>query len=197
MEPIIGILLAAGASTRFGSDKLMHALSDGEPVAVHACRNLMSGTDKVLAVVRPGSEALAERLQAEGAIVRVCIEAEQGMGRSLAFGVGAYPEAMGWLVALADMPWIAPSTCGKVADALRAGVMIAAPSWQGQRGHPVGFSRALRQSLLGLSGDMGAKAVIQAYSGQLELLACDDPGVLKDIDQPNDLTEIRTTRPRS
>jgi molybdenum cofactor cytidylyltransferase len=191
MAPIVGILLAAGASRRFGADKLSHPLSDGDLVAVRACRNLLAGTDEVLAVVRPGSEALAARLLAEGAAVRICADADQGMGASLACGVRARPEAAGWLVALADMPWIAPATIQSVADALRAGARIAAPCWQGRRGHPVGFSPLLGPNLAALNGDTGAKTVIQAHLEQLRLVDCDDPGVLRDIDRPEDL-DIRT-----
>jgi molybdenum cofactor cytidylyltransferase len=187
MSSIIGILLAAGASRRFGADKLTHVLPNGNLMAVRACRNLLAGTDSVLAVVRPGGERLAALLNAEGAEVRICADAGQGMSTSLAFGVRARPEAAGWLIALADMPWIAPATIRKVANTLRLGATIAAPTWQGQRGHPVGFSNVLGPELAVLSGDEGAKAVIQAYFEQLQLIDCDDPGVLRDIDKPEDL----------
>ncbi|WAR44405.1 nucleotidyltransferase family protein [Methylomonas rapida] len=189
MSLVVGILLAAGASTRFGADKLLQPLTEGEAVAVRACRNLLLGTDQVLAVVRSGSDVLAERLRDEGASVHVCDDAGLGMGASLAFAVQASADALGWVVALADMPWIEPSTIVRVTDALRAGATIAAPSWQGQRGHPVGFAGALRQPLQGLTGDVGAKSVIQAHGAQLRLLPCDDPGILLDIDQPNDLNK--------
>ncbi|MDZ4149582.1 nucleotidyltransferase family protein [Methylicorpusculum sp.] len=187
MGSITGILLAAGASQRFGSDKLTQRLPDGNLIAVRACRNLLAGTDCVLAVVRPGGEALAAQLQAEGAEVRICAEAGQGMSASLVFGIRASPDAAGWLIALADMPWIAPSTIRKVADTLRMGAIIAAPGWQGKRGHPVGFSQVLYPVLLALSGDAGAKSVIQAYHEQIRIVDCDDPGVLQDIDKPEDL----------
>ena len=194
MSPVIGILLAAGSSTRFGSNKLMQSMSDGVPVAVHACRNLLSGVDDVLAVVRPGNDHLADRLNKEGADVRICADADEGMGASLAFGVGVSPEVAGWLIALADMPWIAPSTICKVADALRAGAVVTAPVWQGRRGHPVGFSWILRDELTGLSGDAGAKPVIQANEKQLQLIECDDPGIFMDIDYPDDLNHLNEKR---
>jgi molybdenum cofactor cytidylyltransferase len=194
MNPIVGILLAAGASRRFGSDKLTRSLPDGDPVAVRACRNLLAGTDRVLAVVRPGSEKLAALLQTEGAEIRVCADAEQGMGASLGFGIRACPEAAGWLIALADMPWIEPVTIRKVADALRSGTAIAAPCWQGRRGHPVGFAHALGPELAVLSGDEGAKAVIQAHLDQLRLIDCADSGVLRDIDKPEDLPILTTIK---
>ena len=191
MGKIVGILLAAGASQRFGADKLTHILPDGDLVAVRACRNLLAGTDKVVVVLRPGGEVLAIQLQAEGAEVRICTNAEQGMSASLVFGIQTCPEAAGWLIALADMPWIMPMTIRKVADALRLGARIALPCWQGRRGHPVGFSHALGPELFALSGDVGAKAVIQSNIELIHIIDCDDPGVLQDIDRPEDLKPLK------
>lgn len=187
MSTIVGILLAAGASQRFGGNKLTQNMSSDEMVAVRACRNLMEGIEEVLAVVRLGDEQLATCLTAVGAKVVFCADAGQGMGNSLAFGVQNCPDASGWLIALADMPWIKPATITQVAAVLNAGALLAAPVWQGQRGHPVGFSAVLASELMALSGDSGAKAVIQAHRQHLHLIECDDPGILRDIDLPQDL----------
>lgn len=190
MAEMIGILLAAGSGRRFGSDKLMQTMADGEPIAVHAYRRLSAGTDRVLAVVRPGSDALANRLRAEGADVRICPDAEQGMSRSLVFGINAVPEAKGWLIALADMPCIGPATIKQVAGAVRSGALIAAPCRQGRRGHPVGFSAFLYEELTRLSGDAGAKSVIQSHRDRLHVIDVDDPGIFRDIDRPEDLIQL-------
>lgn len=187
MPEIIGILLAAGAGRRYGGDKLSQCLPDGEPIALRAYRNLAAGCDRVVAVVRPDNPDLAERLQAAGAQLAVCHDAELGMGRSLACGVRTAAPAAGWLVALADMPWILPSTVLQIAEALRGGARLAAPSLDGRRGHPVGFAAALAPELIALQGDQGAKSVIQAHLHQLMLLDCDDPGIFRDIDRPEDL----------
>lgn len=187
MTEITGILLAAGASRRFGADKLTQALPNGEWVAVRACLNLMVGVDKVLAVVRPGNDELMAALQTVGAEVVICLDADAGMGISLAFAVHAAAEADGWLVALADMPWLLPDTVVNLADRLRCGALLVAPHWQQRRGHPVGFGKALGPELLRLSGDVGAKNLIQAHQADLHLLTCDDPGIFKDIDTPVDL----------
>lgn len=193
---IAGILLAAGSSRRFGEDKLRYAISQNETVAVQSCRNLLAGVDKVLAVIRPGSEVLAELLEKAGASITICPDAEQGMGTSLAYGVSIVPDAYGWLIALADMPWIQPATIGKVADAIRKGTAIAAPVWHGQKGHPVGFSRIFREELMALAGDSGAKSLLLKYSAQIHYLDCNDPGVLRDIDVPSDLTEQKEAAKR-
>ncbi|TPQ24568.1 nucleotidyltransferase family protein [Methylomonas koyamae] len=190
MAQITGILLAAGASRRFGGDKLSYTLPNGSAVAEQACRNLGQAVDRVLAVVRPGADIVAEALKAAGARVVVCAEADSGMGASLACGVAASADADAWLVALADMPWIAPQTVASVADALRNGAAIAAPCRQGRRGHPVGFARHLVADLLALHGDNGAKSVIERYRAQLQLVEVADPGILRDIDTPTDLIQL-------
>ncbi|MCK9604911.1 MAG: nucleotidyltransferase family protein [Methylomonas sp.] len=190
MSNITGILLAAGSSRRFGKDKLTQTLPNGDLVAARACRNLAAGVDKVLAVVRPENEALMACLQAEGAEVHIFADARQGMGSSLAFAIQASPASGGWLIALADMPWVMPATICQVADCLRGGAAIVVPCYQGRRGHPVGFSERFADQLAALSGDSGAKALIQTHPELLHIIDGDDAGVLRDIDQPADLLNL-------
>lgn len=111
--------------------------------SVRAAQTLKSGVDRCLAVVRPGDVALAGLFETEALDVALSPRADDGMGASLAFGVAAAPDADGWIVALADMPFVRRETVRTVAGMLRAGAWIAAPSRQGRRGHPVGISRAL------------------------------------------------------
>jgi molybdenum cofactor cytidylyltransferase len=86
---ICGILLAAGASKRFGSDKLMHPLAGKTPVAATALANLRAAIPHVIAVVRPGVPALENCLSEAGATVILCANADEGMGASLATPVAA------------------------------------------------------------------------------------------------------------
>ena len=186
-QAIVGVLLAAGAGTRFGGEKLVHPLEDGVAIAAHSARNLIAAGLDVVAVIRPGNFPLADMLEEEGCQVTHCAEASRGMGHTLAHGVSASRDAGGWIVALADMPRLKPSTIEAVASALREGATIAAPVYRGERGHPVGFSGLLREELAQLSGDTGAKAVLQRHAAEIRLIECDDPGVLLDIDRKSDL----------
>lgn len=185
--PIVAILLAAGAGTRFGGGKLLHPLSDGVAIAAHAARNLQAADLDVVAVVRTGDFPLADTLEQEGCHVFPCADAARGMGHSLAHGVNAAKEAPGWIVALADMPRVQPATIRGVADAIRGGAMIAAPVYRGERGHPVGFAAALRGELLRLSGDSGARDVLERHRDKIQLVECDDPGIVLDVDARTDL----------
>lgn len=184
---IVGILLAAGSGSRFGGAKLLHPLADGVAIGAHAARNLLAAVPDVVAVVRRGDFPLYDLLEQEGCRVTMFEDAARGMGASLAHGVAQARSADGWLVALADMPRIAPATIRRVAAALEAGAALARPFYRGQGGHPVGFARALREELLALDGDEGARTVVERHRAELEPIACDDPGVLFDIDRRSDL----------
>ena len=179
---LCGILLAAGASTRFGSDKLLHPLADGTPIAVAALASLRTAVPHVIAVVRPGAATLEHRLSAAGATVILCAHADDGMGASLASAVAASGGIDGWLVALADMPAVRSTTVAAVRAALERGALTAAPYFQGGRGHPVGFARACYDELVALQSDQGARGVLRAHPPAI--VDVDDPGCLLDIDTP-------------
>ncbi len=187
----IGILLAAGSGVRFGGGKLLARLTTGErageAVGVAACRNLLAALPQVIAVVRQDDPALAAALGAAGARIVRCANAAEGMGASLACGAAAAPEGAGYVVALADMPWIRPQTIGAVVAALAGGAQIVAPGYRDQRGHPVGFAAGYRAQLMQLAGDEGARALVAAHANVLTLLPTDDPGVLRDVDTLADL----------
>jgi len=188
---IVGILLAAGAGSRFGGEKLLHPLADGVAIAAHAARNLLAAAPEAVAVVRWGDFPLYDMLEQEGCQVVMFKDAARGMGATLAHAIGHARSADGWVIALADMPRIAPDTVKKIIAALQDGALIAAPVRNGERGHPVGFGAPLREELLALSGDQGARAVIERHRGTVKLVECDDPGIVLDIDRKSDLLAAR------
>ncbi len=187
MKEIVGILLAAGRSRRFGGDKRLHLLADGTPMALASARHLARRCPRTIVIIHPDDAVLAGMLTAEGIETVVCDAAEYGMGHSLRHGIDTSGDADGWLVALADMPYIQPGSYDAVREALQNGALLARPTFQGRPGHPVGFSTACRARLLALSGDQGGKSVLEAYREQLCSCPVDDPGILKDIDRQTDL----------
>jgi molybdenum cofactor cytidylyltransferase len=190
-RPVVGVLLAAGSASRFGGDKLLAKLADGRPLASAALSALATAVAAVIAVVRPGDAALQALLGESGALIAVCPEAAEGIGASLACGVREvqqrFPDARGAIIALADMPWLLPSTVARIAAALRRGAILAAPAHRGTRGNPVAIGAGYFAELRTLSGDEGAKKLLAAHGAELELIAVDDPGVLRDVDTQADL----------
>ena len=189
MSDYTAILLAAGNGSRFDpmgiKNKLLAPLADGCAVAVASAASLLAVMPRVLAVVRPGADQLCSELRAIGCEVTICAKADEGMGASLAHAISHASDATGWVLALADMPYLRTATINALVDALRNGAGIAAPLYDGRRGNPVAFGRAHLARLLALSGDVGARGLLQDYP--VTLVEVDDPGVHLDIDLPQDL----------
>jgi len=189
---IRGILLAAGSSKRFGSNKLLQALpagapEAGTPIGLAAAKHLLDALPESIAVVRPRAQKLGKLLRDAGCNTVVCKNAGEGMGTSLAAGVRAASEADGWVVALADMPFLRPETIRVIAQAISDGAAIAAPAYRGERGHPVGFARRFLEELSSLHGDSGARTLLDQHPDWVTAHEVEDPGVLRDIDKPSDL----------
>ncbi len=189
---MVGILLAAGYSRRFGvADKLLQRLHDGRPVALASAESLIKAIPNSIAVVRLENKELAELLLNAGLKVVSCDENKQEMADSLSTAIrfSSSLEAAhdGFVIALADMPYIQAETISAVATHLRAGAAIVIPTYHGQRGHPVAFSAKFRNELESLHGDQGARSIIQRYSNEVELLPSSDSGILEDIDTHADL----------
>jgi len=185
----VGILLAAGRGRRFDPaglrNKLLQPLPGGEAVVAASARKLLAVVPRVVAVVPPDDGGVAALLAALGCDVVVCAEADSGMAASLVHAIRHASAADAWLVALGDMPHVAPATLRALADALAAGATIAAPVMEGRRGNPVGFSRVHLEALLALQGDQGARGLLR--SGPVQDVPVDDMGIFRDIDTPSDL----------
>ena len=189
---MIGILLAAGFSRRFGlADKLLQCLPDGQIIAIVSAKNLINAVPSSFAVVRPENKKLAKLLKNTGLEVIFCHEHDQEMADSLVTAIQTSGNSAaandGFIIALADMPYIQAATISAVAAKVIAGASIVIPTYQNQRGHPIGFAAKFRNDLENLQGDEGARSIIKRYPNEVVLMACDDAGILQDIDTAADL----------
>ncbi|MDB5750344.1 MAG: molybdopterin-guanine dinucleotide biosynthesis protein MobA [Ramlibacter sp.] len=168
-QPVV-LVLASGRGERFaasgGHGPKLRALLAGKPVLEHT-----------LDAVR--ASGLPWHLEDAG---------HAGMGDSIAAAVHATRDAGGWLVLPGDLPLVQPASLQRIAAAMaEQGVVV--PTWQGERGHPVGFAAGCRAALLALRGGYGAAAIMraEAAAGRLLELALADAGIRTDIDTLDDL----------
>lgn len=189
MPEITGLLLAAGNGHRFGSGHKLLTPIENRPLILHSADSL-SPCDRVIAVIRTGDQTLQQILLAAGIESVVNPQAQAGMSGSLACGIRASWESDAWCILPADMPYVSQATTSLIVAALRDGAPITAPFHQGRRGHPVGFFKAYRYRLSGLQGDQGAKSIlVEAFDSVLPVMV-DDPGILIDIDIPQDIKPL-------
>ncbi len=145
------------------------------------CQALASGLP-VQVVTRPDNLPVLAACAANQ--LPVTLLASAGLGDSIAAGVAATSHWQGWLIHLADMPFVSADVFRQVANALRQHAIVR-PSYAQQPGHPVGFSALLRKQLCQLHGDNGARGLLQGAA--VHLLPLEHPGVVQDIDLPSQL----------
>ena len=159
---IAGVVLAAGASTRFGGQKLLAPL-DGTPVVRWSVEALLAA-DLAEVVVVLGRDAVEVRAAVVGLPVRCVVNPAygEGMSTSLRAGIGALGSVVrAAVVALGDQPRVGPAVVRALCDAYRhTRQPLVVPSYAGARGNPVLVDRSLFGELLAVTGDEGARGVI-------------------------------------
>jgi molybdenum cofactor cytidylyltransferase len=180
-------VLAAGQGQRYGGDKRIATLPDGQRVLDRTVKQALQVFAHVYVVQSKHEVALApcERLTS-----LISDRAHHGMGASLADGAAFvldHSRASAMAILLGDMPWTRAETYLTLIAAASADTIVV-PWLNGQQGHPVVFGHAFWKDLLALDGDRGGRTVLQTHARYVRRLSTDDPGVLLDIDHPEDLT---------
>jgi molybdenum cofactor cytidylyltransferase len=193
MARIACIVLAAGLSRRWGPDnKLMAAVGGAPMIARTVAMVLESSARPVIAVLGHEADSVRAAIGAPGVEYCVASDFATGMAASLKAGISALPpDCDGALICLGDMPWVRPATLDGLAGAFDpAGDTLAlVPTYAGAWGNPVLLGKSLFPAIGKLSGDRGARALLSAIPHNVAEIAVDDPGVLRDADQPDQLRE--------
>lgn len=189
MSEVVAVVVAAGTGRRFGGGKLLARMANGVRIIDAVLKNIRQGfSGPVVVVARDDDRQLLEVLQGyEPGLVAGSADQTASLGGTIATGVAASADAAAWLVVLGDMPWLLPSTIATLEQKLQDGCPLVAPVYGGRRGHPVGFGREFGAALQGLGGQEGARTILGQYRNQLQLVDLGDPGVLQDVDYPDDL----------
>ena len=204
MSEVLGVILAAGHSTRMGRPKaLLPCPPDGRPFVAQLIAALHDGGLSRIAVVgRAGDEGLRREVEAASPAVAYLENPSPELGQlsSLLIGVGFAESSggTGLLVVPVDMPLIRPATVRAALHAFaRSDRPILRVTHEGRHGHPVLFRAPIFQALKTADPSLGARAVLRADPDRVLNLEVDDPGVLRDFDYPADYRELIDREPPS
>jgi molybdenum cofactor cytidylyltransferase len=190
---VVGVVLAAGTSTRFDGGNKLLAEWDGDPLVRHATATLCQASlDTVVVVVGHEADAVRAAVAALDVTVVHNEDYESGQASSVARAVAFAREgdAEAVLFALGDMPSVRPDTVDPLLDAYRTGVGDAiAAAHEGSRGNPVLFDAVHFDTLAALQGDVGGREILLDGDGSV-LVETGDPGVLADVNHPDDLESL-------
>lgn len=178
----VAVLLAAGSSTRFGDDKLLYTWR-GRPLVWWAAESLRRAGLEIYIVVNRREVA-----KAAGGVDGVVYNPwwRFGLSTSVKSALAALYDKPCILWALGDMPCVRPETHLKIARECDVG--LAVPTYGGRRGNPVASCRDVYPLAMGLTGDVGLRALINAVP--TKYIPVDDPGVLIDVDSPGELESL-------
>jgi molybdenum cofactor cytidylyltransferase len=190
---IAAIVLAAGRSTRMGSNKLIADVGGKPMVRRVAEAALLSAASPVLVVT--GHHEADVRIALTGLDVAFVHNPDyaQGLSTSLKAGIAAAPASVaGALVLLGDMPQIAPGHLDQLIAAFRDGAgAVIVPVHAGKRGNPVLWPRSFFPSMLALAGDAGAKGLLAANAACVRQVDLGTNAIFLDVDTAEALAQLR------
>ena len=189
---IAAVVLAAGLSRRMGRPKLLLDLGGAPVIRRTVERILTAALDDLIVVTPPAAAEITAAL--DGLPVRYAVNADPAAGQatSVVAGIRALaPETDAALIALGDQPTLPPDVIPALVRArAETGRPIAAPVYQGARGNPVLFAAAIFPELCALSGDRGARGVIERDAARVALVPF-DVSMPPDLDTPEDYARLR------
>ena len=194
--PIIAaVILAAGKSTRMGENKML-ADFRGRPLIRATVETVLKSSATPVVVVA-GNQAEKVRAALDGLDVVIAdnVDFAQGLSTSLRTGIAALPaNVAGAVVCLGDMPLVEAAVIDRLIAAFNPieGRLICAPTYDGKLGNPVLWGREFFAQISQLSGDRGARSLLDAHGDQLVEIPVADDAVLTDIDTPDVLERLRS-----
>ena len=202
MSGVLGIILAAGQSSRMGRPKaLLPCPPEGRPFVTQLIAALRDGgLSKIAVVGRVSDDELRREVEPASPAVAYLENPSPELGQLssllIAVSFAEATGASGLLVVPVDMPLIRAATVSAALHAFaQSGTAILRVTHHGRHGHPVLFGASVFRALKTADLNLGARAVLRADPARVLNLEVDDPGVLRDFDYPSEYRELVDREP--
>jgi CTP:molybdopterin cytidylyltransferase MocA len=194
---VAGIILAAGRSTRMGKSKALLITPDGRTFVARLAETLCEGgVESPVVVGRADDDLLRAEVETIGCGVGFVVNADADQGGQLSSLLAGLretdrPGVRALMVVPVDAPMVTADTVATLIAAFSStSAAIVRARHRGWNGHPVIFSRAMFDELRRADPEAGAKAVVRAHQGGIINVDVDDPGVVGDVDTPEDYRKL-------
>jgi molybdenum cofactor cytidylyltransferase len=200
----MAVLPAAGASLRMGRPKLLLPFAGGTVVGSLAASLRAGGVGTVLLVTAPGDDDLRAWAQKAGIGWTINPDPSRGMLSSFLAGIAALGggEALmrrrePLVLSPADLPALRPETVAALLRVSQDGAPLALPVWSGRRGHPLVIAPGLIPEIETLDLAVGLRQLLDRHTEDLWTLEVEDPGVVQDVDTPEDYQALTEPEKRT
>ena len=181
---ISAILLAAGQSKRMGGENKLTKKIQGAPLIKHSVKNILASSIDELIIVLGYQKEIIEKLIDKNKKIKFVFnkDFENGMASSIKAGLNLLSKnAEAFFICLGDMPMVSPDIYNQLIKSKdKKGIIV--PTYKGQQGNPVLFDKSMKETVMNITGDVGAKKVLELNKDKILNLEIDDQSITKGFD---------------
>ena len=189
---ISAILLAAGQSKRMGGENKLTKEIQGIPLIKLSVKNILASSINELIIVLGHQKEIIEKLIDKNEKIKFIFNKnfESGMASSIKTGLNNLSEKTeAFFICLGDMPMLSPDIYNKLIKS-KDNKEIIVPTYKGQQGNPVLFDKTMKEKVLDIRGDVGAKKILELNKDKILNLEINDQSVTKGFNTQDDFSSL-------
>ena len=189
---ISAILLAAGESKRMNGENKLTKKIHGTSLIKHSVKNILSSSVNELIIVLGHQKEIIKKLIDKNEKIKFVFnkDFESGMASSIKTGIDNLSEKTeAFFICLGDMPMVNYDIYNQLIKS-KNNKEIIVPTYKGQQGNPVLFNKSMKEKIIGITGDVGAKKILELNKDKILNLEIDDRGLVKGFDAQIDFNSL-------
>ena len=189
---ISAILLAAGQSKRMNGENKLSKEIQGIPLIKHSVKNILTSSIDELIVILGYQKEIVEKLIGKNEKMKIVFNKnfENGMASSIKTGLNHFSEKTeAFFICLGDMPLVSHNIYNQLIKS-KNNKEIIVPTYKGQQGNPVLFDKSMKEKISNISGDFGAKKILELNKDKILNLEINDQGITKSFNTQGDFSSL-------
>ena len=189
---ISAILLAAGQSKRMDGENKLTKEIQGVPLIKHSVKNILASSVDELIIVLGFQKEIIEKLIDKNNKIKFVFnkDFENGMASSIKTGLDNLSEKTeAFFICLGDMPMINHDIYNQLIKS-KDNKEIIVPTYKGQQGNPVLFDKSMKETVMNITGDVGAKKILELNKDKILNLEINDQSITKGFDTQDDFSSL-------